>query len=407
MIAACTIAGRNALAHARVTAISFREQHPGVPFFTLLADDPGGCFDPAGEPFTPVHLEALAVPHLERLQFRYSQPALSYALTPWFLAHLLDRGFRRLLFLKQETLVVGALGSHFDRLERAGILLTPHLVAPLAAPSGAREDAAREREVLLAGVYNAGVLGVAEGAVTRRFLAWWAERLDRHSLRAVEAGMHFEQRWLDFAPSLFPPVAIDRRPGSNFGHWRLPESRIEERRGELLVDGDPLRVARFSGFDPDRPQFLTRHHQRVRVTDMGSAGARLVERYQTALAAAGHEIARQWPSGSSRFQDGAEIPESVRAIYRRLEDNAAAAFGDPHRTGRGSFRRWLVTRPAAPSRLPRIWREIWADREDLRRTFARPEGEDRAAFRSWIDRHGRAECGLEDARWLRSRRWLW
>ena len=403
MIAACTIAGRNSLAQARVTATSFREQHPGVPFFALLSDDPAGLFDPAGEPFAVLRLADLAAPHLERLRFRYPQPELSYALTPWLLVHLLDRGFERVLFLKQETLVLEPLGSLFDRLGPAAILLTPHLPEPLDGSSQAGEAAAREREILLAGVYNAGVLGVARSAVTRRFLAWWGERLNRHSLRAVEAGMHFEQRWLDFVPSLFPPVAIDRRPGSNLGHWRLPESRIEERRGRLLVDGEPLRVMRFSGFDPDRPEFLTCHHQRVRVAEMGEAGVRLVARYRGALERAGHALARSWPDGSSRFDDGAAIPAAVRAIYRRQTDDDAEPFGDPHRTGRGSFRRWLADRPTAPGKMARIWHEIWADRGDLQAAFPQPAGADRRAFERWIDRHGRAESGLADARWLQSR----
>lgn len=402
MIAACTIAGRNALAQARVTARSFREQQPQVPFFALLSDDPAGLFDPAGEPFVALTLADLAVPHLEHLRFRYPQPDLSYALTPWLLGHLLDRGFERVLFLKQETLVLAALDPLFDRLGPAAILLTPHLAAPLGGGSQARE-----REILLAGVYNAGVLGVSANPVTRRFLAWWGERLNRHSLRAVEAGMHFEQRWLDFVPSLFPPVAIDRGPGSNLGHWRLPESRIEERDGTFLVDGQPLRVARFSGFDPDRPEFLTCHHQRVRVAEMGDAGARLVERYRAALEHAGRALARSWPDGSSRFDDGAAIPAAVRAIHRRLTDVAAEEFGDPHWTGGGSFRRWLAERLPAPWRSARIWREVWADRADLQAAYPQPAGADRRAFGRWIERHGRAECGLTDARWLASWSGLW
>src|SRR5438128_585707 len=55
--AAATIVARPMLAHARVTAASFREHHPDVPFFTLLADagEPG-----AQEPFTPIAFDELA-----------------------------------------------------------------------------------------------------------------------------------------------------------------------------------------------------------------------------------------------------------------------------------------------------------------------------------------------------------
>jgi hypothetical protein len=160
---------------------------------------------------------------------------------------------------------------------------------------------------------------------------------------------------------------------------------------------------RFSGFDPDRPEFLTSHHQRVRVEEMGDAGARLVARYRGALERAGHALARSWPDGSSRFDDGAAIPAAVRAIYRRLTDDDAEPFGDPHRTGRGSFRRWLADRLPAPAgcrNVARIWFEIWADRGDLQAAFPQPAGADRRAFERWIDAHGRAESGLAEVRWL-------
>jgi len=34
-----------------VLARSFKNHHPDVPFFLLLADEPQGCFDPEHEPF--------------------------------------------------------------------------------------------------------------------------------------------------------------------------------------------------------------------------------------------------------------------------------------------------------------------------------------------------------------------
>jgi len=49
--AAGTIASKRALPFARVLARSFKNHHPDVPFFLLLADEPQGCFDPEHEPF--------------------------------------------------------------------------------------------------------------------------------------------------------------------------------------------------------------------------------------------------------------------------------------------------------------------------------------------------------------------
>ena len=108
--------------------------------------------------------------------FRYERQALSYALTPSLIGLLLDRGFSQVMFVKQESLVLGELP--FDAL--GSIALTPHLLEPI----GAEE----ELPILLAGAYNGGLVGVADRPQGRAFLAWWAERLREHCVREPHAG---------------------------------------------------------------------------------------------------------------------------------------------------------------------------------------------------------------------------
>src|SRR4051812_23051748 len=120
--AACTIAAKARLPSARVVAHSFAEHHPGVPFFVLLADEIEGCLDPGGEPYELLELDALALTDLRARCFRYEREQLSYALTPTLLRCVLDRGFERALFLKQESLVCGSLDESIARLDDAAVL---------------------------------------------------------------------------------------------------------------------------------------------------------------------------------------------------------------------------------------------------------------------------------------------
>lgn len=55
-----------------------------------------------------MHLGDLAIPNLPRLCFQYRQQELTYAATPYLLAHLLERGFAGACFFKQESLVLNA-----------------------------------------------------------------------------------------------------------------------------------------------------------------------------------------------------------------------------------------------------------------------------------------------------------
>ena len=88
-VVAATIAAKRHLSLARVLANSFREHHPEIPFFVLLADEVDGRFDPSKEPFQILHLGDLAIPDPARFRFHYRQQELTYAATPYLLAHLL------------------------------------------------------------------------------------------------------------------------------------------------------------------------------------------------------------------------------------------------------------------------------------------------------------------------------
>jgi hypothetical protein len=186
-VAVATIVAKPFLSFARALADSFNCLHRDVPFFVLLADEADGYFDPAHESFHIVGLSELDIPHLERFRFQYAQQPLSYASTPYLLAHLVKRGFSRLLFIKQETLVLGDLSPLFDVLETSSILLTPHLTAPLAGA----DRIERELNILQSGTFNVGILGVAATPVAERFLEWWQDRVHAHCQHAIPLGMHY------------------------------------------------------------------------------------------------------------------------------------------------------------------------------------------------------------------------
>ena len=402
--AAGTIVAKSCLHLARVLAQSFREHHPEIPFFVLLADEVDGHFDPAAEAFELLRLSELKLPRLERLRFRYGQQPLSYALTPVLLRQLLDRGFGRALFIKQESLVLAALPALFDALERHPIVLTPHLLEPLAGPDGV----ARELNVLLSGSYNLGVLGVSETPTAREFLDWWQDRLATHCLHDAAHGLHFEQRWIDLVPAYFEGTFVLRDPGYNVGHWCLPERDVQVRpeAGQVTVDGQPCRLFRFSGYDPDRPQAATRHSSRLSVPAMGAAGA-VFRRYHELLLRAGNAEVTRWPYAYGAFDNGVTVPDVARELYRGLGD-AVEVFGDPLQAGHdASFFRWL-TQPAEPAAADAggpsrpISRLLWAvyqQRPDVQRAFPEPLGANRRRFLDWARRSAPAEHGI-DARFL-------
>ena len=288
--AALTIASKSYLSLARVTARSFRQHHPEIPFYLLLTDRCDGFFDPGSEPFELIEAEAMDLPGLDRLASRYSQQALSYALTPHAIRHLLQQGHDGVLFLKQESLVLDRLDPLWDELPHASLMLTPHLLEPSRCPDPVR----MELDVLRAGVYNGGVVLASASPQSLCFLDWWARQTETTCEVQLEHGLHYEQRWLDLAPAMLSHCRIIRDPGVNVGHWNLDERAIEMDGTSMTAMGRPCRLFRFSGYDPDVPGRITKYPPLRTLEDYPGA-APAYRHYHRLLMEEGFAQTRHWP----------------------------------------------------------------------------------------------------------------
>lgn len=385
-VAVGTIVARNFLPFARVLARSFREQHPTVPFFSIVADRVDAPVAPGSEPFETVLLDDLGIPNLRRLCFGYSRQQVSIAAKPYLLRYLLGRGFTTAIFLDADILVLDSLQPLFEATGAHAITLTPHLLGPL---SGA-DRRGRELNILQAGVYNGGFVGISEHASARRFLDWWADRLHTHCRHDVPHGMHYDQRWLDLVPALFDGVHIVRDAACNVAYWNLPERGLR-----------PWRFFHFSGFEPERPGMVTRYSNRLTMETVGPTAAGLFAHYVELLRNEGYFECRDWQYGFGTFDSGVPIPDVARRVYLEA-DVAADRFGDPFEaSGQLSYFRWLNEPvegpPGSSGTVTRLWHAVYRQRLDLQRAFPDVFGADHDAFREWVDVSGFKEHHVADA----------
>jgi hypothetical protein len=385
-VAVGTIVAKNFLAFARVLAASLRQHHPDLPFFVVLADKVDGVFDPRGEPFEVVPIQDLGSDDYRRLSFWYPRSELSITAKPYLLNYLLDRGYAGAIFLDADILVLNTLDRLLQLATTHTVTLTPHLVTPLRSP----DRVARELNILQCGVYNGGFIGVSGTADGRRFLAWWKDRLWKHCLHDVRQGFHFDQRWLDLVPTLFDDVYVERDPAYNVAYWNLPE------RDEAAE----ARFFHFSGFEPDKPQIVTRYSKGLTMAAMGRA-ASLFDRYVTLLEGEGHGETKDWPYAFERFDNGVSIPRLARDLYRQLDDETVAAFGDPFDTnGPRNYFAWLnepVRADAANCQVTRLWDAVYHHRPDLQSAYPDYLGADQPGFLSWIGTFGVREHNVCEA----------
>src|SRR6266540_1108568 len=326
---ACTIVARNYLAHARVLARSFREHHPDGRFHALVVDDVDGEVDAGDEPFDVVRPEELAldVGEFHRMAMIYEVTELATAVKPWFLEFLLER-VDDVAYFDPDIQIFDTLDD-LSALARANAtVLVPHATEPIPRDG----HVPSEETILRAGIYNLGFVGVGQGA--RPLLEWWRERLARDCILDPEGGQFVDQRWIDFVPALFEH-AIVRDPGVNVAYWNLPTRSLELRDGRYEVNGEPLRFFHFSGFDPLRPDVLSKHQglsPRILPADHPPL-QRLCAEYAEQLLANGFHDCAAAPYAYGRLADGTPISTPMRRVYRRAlvdaEASAAPAPPDP------------------------------------------------------------------------------
>ena len=223
---------------------------------------------------------------------RYDCKQVLTAVKPALLRHVLDCGYETAIYLDADMLVTASLDPVLSAVAGHAMTLTPHVGAVFAAAE--RPDL--ERALLLAGIYNAGFVGVANCDQARRFLDWWDLRLRTHCVEDVRAGLHYDQRWLDMAPALVEDLFLLRDPGVNLAYWNLPDVNVCSGPDGLLVNGAPLRLFHFSGFDPSHPERVARYAPGLRVEELAPIDD-LFRRYTGLLQAAGwsETHTQPWP----------------------------------------------------------------------------------------------------------------
>jgi glycosyltransferase involved in cell wall biosynthesis len=378
----CTIVAKNYLPHARVLAKSLAEHHPESRFTALVVD---ATSRHENEGFDVLPADAVIDrAELHRMAMIYDVTELATALKPALLRRLRSHGASRLVYLDPDVEVFSRLDEAVQALRRHPIVLTPHTTAPM------RQDgrSPTESDILRAGIFNLGFIGVGPGC--EEFLDWWDERLRRGSFIDPDHMRFTDQRWVDFVPGYFRYLAL-RDPAFNVAYWNVDRRSVEWTGEHYEVDGRPLRFFHFSGFDPAEPWILSRHcgvQPRVLLSE-NPALARLCDEHARKLCAAGWAEADAGEYGYLRLSNGIALDRYMRRLYFRALECAEAGAGEPppnpfDERGTASFFAWLQEPdPATNGRVSRYLMSIYDEHPAAQRAFPDVAGRDYDGFRDW------------------------
>ncbi|HEY4095230.1 MAG TPA: methyltransferase domain-containing protein [Baekduia sp.] len=305
----CTIVAKNYLAHARVLARSLSAQHPDSQLTVLVLDDLDGYVDPAQEPYRLLGPADLDCEPFEQMVSAYSVIELSTAVKPWLLRKLLTEQDHA-VYLDPDIRVVSPLDEIRELAVEHGIVLTPHNLTPI--PRDGRYPS--EESILIAGAYNLGFIGLGRGPAADGLLDWWAERLATDCVVDPPSGRFVDQKWIDLVPGIWPETHLLRDPAYNIAYWNL-HARTLEIDGDAAqptIEGRPVRFLHFSGYNPDRPDELSKHQDRIAFAERPDVKA-VADLYGAALIEQGYRETSKWPYSLARADHGA-AGESVAGL---------------------------------------------------------------------------------------------
>lgn len=382
----CTIIAKNYLAQARVLAGSFNEIHPEGNCTVLVIDDPTGYIDPAEEQFELLTIDQIDLPDAERMTAIYDVMELSTAVKPWLLRTLLDRpGVDSVSYLDPDIQVFSSLIKIEEEAKKHGIVLTPHFTKPL--PRDGRTP--REEDILIAGSYNLGFIGLGAGKTADQLLAWWSERLENDCVNDPANGHFVDQRWIDLAPSFWPDLFLLRETNYNIAYWNLPTRTLEIDGDSYRVDGEPLRFFHFSGYNPLRPNDLSKHQTRIALRD-DPALARICDAYGKRLLEVGYEESRSWSYGLDDAANGLKLDRIVRDLYREGVESGRLSGSPFDEQGAAELTDYLAAtvQGTGEAAINRYAAKVWEGRQDLRAIFPDIEGASAVAYLDWMREFG-------------------
>ena len=317
-----TIVSNNYLHYANTLFESLKEHCPNADLVLGLCDsmtDSTEC--PAAKEI--VAIDQLDIPQLGTFIYQYSILELNTAIKPYLIELLMTRGYRKVIYFDPDIRVFRSLDEMLSLLDQHNVLLTPHLTDILddgKAPT--------ELQILQAGSYNLGYIGLRTSEETRKLVKWWQAKLYKECVVDLPRNLFVDQKWMDLVPSMFDGVFINRDPSWNTAYWNLNHRQLERMGdGGYGVNGRPLTFFHFSGFAIEAST-LSEHQNRFD-KDASAALRGLCNLYEQALLRNGIKRFSSLPYAFGKFADGVRVPDAARRLIRNDSTFAAIDFFDP------------------------------------------------------------------------------
>lgn len=264
VVTTCSI---NHLAQAKSLGDSLLQFQPGCKLVIGLVDRIDGRIDKQSfQPHDIVEAHEMNISEFEQMAQQYSTYELNCALKSFFMAYVMKQYQPdTLFFLDSDMRLFDSLQYLEELLTTSSILLTPHIFSSF--PQDGKTP--QEKDILKAGIYNAGFLALRNDEIAHGFLSWWTDRMKTQCFEKPKQGLNVDQNWLNFVPLYFKNVYVVAHPGCNVAYWNLHERKLENKNDHFIVNENfPLIFFHYSGYDLSQPARVSKHDHRHTVSNL-------------------------------------------------------------------------------------------------------------------------------------------
>jgi hypothetical protein len=334
-IAICTISSVNYYPFGKTLLQSVATQHPECDLFYLFADKDAKEI-PAENRFSILTLDELQIPNIEQMTFVYEITELNTAVKPFLLSFLLNKGYKKVIYLDPDIYVYGRLDVALNALDTYAIALTPHALHPSQAPKSFLDKVQWEQNMTYGGIFNLGFIGISNTLETVEFLAWWKDRCRYLCFIEPNTGIFVDQKWAELAIVFWENVYIVRDPGYNVSIWNLHERTLS---GHLINEKQKLIFYHFSSIDINNTEIFSRHDKNYDLSRNPELLS-IFAVYRKAVIENGYSRYSSIPYSFNYFADGPKIDLLERRLYAMVAEQYPHPFESDRKTFYRNIKRY-------------------------------------------------------------------
>ena len=390
-------------AHYAITLFeSLSRTNSSADRFVILVDTHGEEHFP--DDVTVIPISDLDLPRGVNFCHRYDILELNTAVKPFAFRSLFGLGYDLVTYFDPDICLYRNLDVIESQLDDSEILLTPHITAPVLD-----NYQPQEVDILRAGTFNLGFLGLKRGDESRKMLDWWSDKLSQLCINDIPNGYFVDQKWMDLVPSLFNQVKVVKDAGWNVAYWNLHYRHLDFCEAKPTVNGSELVFFHFSGFNL-KDKLVSKHQSRFNKSDFSQAFQDFFNGYGDRLEVNGLNKFKDLPFGFGFLPDGTPLPPYSASFVRSEQSFLGLDFTSAFDVS--AIKEVFNRRASLNSRIfvSRYLLHVWRIREDLRAEFPavlRQESDQQRLVEWYLSVGSKqlslAECFLEPMRQAEAR----